>query len=161
MCAPLQSLSGWTARPLFLLAQLKQDDVLKSISDNVSQSGDGTGKTFLAILLGVVAIIILAVIYNSRTKRPTVSKSTNHPGKLLRELTRQIPLRPAEMKQLKLLAQGERDAGKSVENPLVFILCPSAFANAARAQRVKMDKKVIASLAKKLGLLTATPKAKR
>src|SRR5258706_15120149 len=70
--------------------------------------------------------------------------AVNHPGKLQKELTRQISLKPAELKQLKILAEGERRAGNPVESPMVFLLCPSAFAAAMRAGRVKVDRKIMA-----------------
>jgi hypothetical protein len=153
--------AGLVASAVFFLAQSRQEDVLKSISDNVSQAGDGSGRMFLAILLGVVALIVLVTVINARSKREANPKSPNHPGKLIKELAKQIPLRPVELKHLKSLAQGERDAGKPITSPLVFLLCPSAFAGAARAQRVKVDRKVMAGLAKKLGLLSTPVKAKR
>jgi hypothetical protein len=145
----------------FFIAELRQDEVLRSISDNVSSSGDGSATVFLGILAAIVALIVLVALINARSKRKSTPKAANHPGKLLKELTRQIQLRPAELKQLKLLAQGERDAGKEIDSPLVFLLCPSALVDAARSQRVKIDRKVLAGLAQKLGLAGAAAKAKR
>jgi hypothetical protein len=129
-----------------------QEDVFKSISENMSES-PGSGHTMLAIALGGVALVMLLVLFNSRSKREATPKALNHSGKLLKEIIRKIPLRPAELKQLKLLSAAEGDAGGSVDNPLLFILCPSALTDAMRAGRVKVDKKVMAGLARKLGLI--------
>lgn len=146
---------------MFFLAQSRQDEIFKSISDNVSSSGDGSATMFLGILAAAVVLIVLVALINARSKRKATPKAANHPGKLLKELTREIQLRPAELKQLKLLAQGERDAGKEIDSPLVFLLCPSALVDAARSQRVKVDRKVLAGLAQKLGLAAPAAKSKR
>lgn len=135
-----------------ILADSRTDDVLKSISENVSQSEGLSSRTILAIVLGLVAIIMLIALFSSRNNRVASPKPMNHNGKLVRELSRQIGLKPAELKQLKLLAQGERDAGNQVDNPLVFMLCPSAFVKAAKAKRARIDRRAMTSLARKLGL---------
>jgi hypothetical protein len=67
-----------------------------------------------------------------------------------------VPLKPAELKQLKLLVERKRaeedGAGEaSVENPLTLILCPSVLVRAMRNPPPKVDRKVIAQLARKLG----------
>ena len=135
-----------------ILASSRQEDVLKSISENVSQSDGLSNRTMLAIVLGLAAIIMLIALFNSRGKRIASPKPVNHNGKLIRELSKQIGLKPAELKQLKLLAQGERDAGNPVDNPLVFMLCPSAFVKAAKAKRARIDRRIMTNLARKLGL---------
>ncbi len=143
----------------FLLT-LTQEEVFKSISDNVGQGGgsDLSGRTFFAILLGVAGVIMLISLFNLRRKREAVPKAVNHPGRLLKEVMKQIPLKPVELKQLRLLAEAENDAGAPLQSPLTFLLCPSAFAAAMRAGRVKVDRKVMAGLAKKMGLVTKADK---
>ena len=107
----------------------------------------------MALLLGGVAVVMLLALFNSRNKREATPQTLNHSGKLLKELTRQIPLRPAELKQLRLLAEAEQEAGVPIDSPLVFLLCPSTLTIAMRSSRVKVDRKVMAGLARKLGLV--------
>lgn len=144
-------------RALCLIGAMTQDDVFKSISQNVSGEGDGGGheKTFLAVLLGTIGIILLLALFNVRNKRQAMPKAVNHPGRLMKEVMRQIPLKPAELKQLKVLAEGERRAGVEIDSPLVFLICPSALATALRANRAKIDKKVMTGIARKMGLVGA------
>ena len=136
------------------MATPTQEEVFKSISQNVSES-DGSGRMLLAFIATGAAVLILLTLFSARRTRQATPKALNHAGKLLKEISKNIPLRPVEMKQLKLLAEGERNAGMSVESPLVFLLCPSALAAAMRSNRVKVDRKVMAGLARKLGLVVA------
>ena len=143
-----------------LLLAITQDDVFKSISQNVSgegDSGEGGGKIFLAVILVAIAIILLLSLLSLRRKREALPKAVHHPGKLLKEMLKQIPLKPAELRQLKALAEAEKEAGSPIESPLVFILCPSALARAMRSPNVKVDRKVLAGLARKMGLVAAKP----
>jgi hypothetical protein len=138
---------------LLSLAALTQEDVFKSINENVSNSGEGSGRMFISLLLAAIAVVMLLTVLNLRRRRVGVPTAINHPGKLLKELGKKISLRPIELKQLKILAEGERRAGIPIESPLVFILSPSAFASAMRAGRVKIDRKIMAGLARKMGLI--------
>jgi hypothetical protein len=144
----------------YCAATPSQEDVLKSISENVSHGSSGNGTMFLWVLLGAIGLILLLALLNSRGQREEAPKTFNHEGKLLKELMKELAIKPAEWKQLKLLADGEREAGNDLGNPLVFLLCPSLMVSAAKAQRVKYDRKILAGLAAKLGL-TAAPRAKR
>ena len=132
-----------------------QEDVLRSISENVNESGGG-GK-LLAVIAGGAGIILLLAILQQRQQREARPKSVQNPGRLLKEVMKSVPLKPAEMKQLKLLVERRRDeAGDSsgqpaVENPLTLILCPSILVRAMRNPPPKVDRKVIAQLARKLG----------
>jgi hypothetical protein len=137
------------------ISAITQDDVFKSIKENVSES-EGGGRRLLIVLLGLIAIVLMLVALSARRKTDSAGpRALHHPGKLLKEVSRQIPLRPAELKQLKLLAHAHRDdAGRPVDNPLVLLLCPSALVAAMRASRAtRVDRKVMTSLARKLGLI--------
>jgi hypothetical protein len=134
-------------------AAITQEEVFKSIHENVSNSGEGSGRMFFAVVLGAVGVVMLLMLLSLRRKRMDTPIAMNHPGRLLKELGKKIALRPAELKQLKILAEGERRAGNAVDNPLVFLLCPSVFVAAMRAGRVKVDRKVMAGLARKMGLV--------
>jgi hypothetical protein len=148
-------LSAYCLLPTAYCLAITQADVFKSIQQNVSES-DTSGRTFLAALLGAVAIVLLLALFSARRQREATPKALNHPGKLLKEVSKRMNLRPAELRQLKLLADAERNAGQPVDSPLLFLLCPSALTTAMRAGRVKVDRKVMAGIARKLGLITAT-----
>ena len=102
-----------------------QEEVLRSISTNFEQSGDPF--TFLAILLGTVGGVLLIVWVGHYRKRLASPKQLNHPGKLMRELSRKVGLRPAELKKLRAAA-----AATEVSSPLVLMLCPSVMRGATR-----------------------------
>ena len=55
-------------------------------------------------------------------------KALNHSGKLVKEISKTMNLKPAEIKQLKVLADGQ-DVGK----PLVLLLCPSLLSQGGQA----------------------------
>lgn len=117
---------------IWMLAQrMSQDELLRSLSSNMGGSGGddtgGAGAFVLVLLAALVAILLLA--WASRRRR-LVDKRLHHPGKLQREITRKVGLKPAELKKLKTLAD-DVDAG----SPLVLLLCPSLMADASRKRR--------------------------
>src|SRR5205085_877451 len=95
-----------------------QEDDFKSINDSVGSSVDGT--KFFAGLIAAAAIVILLAVLGHRRQRQVVSRILNHQGRLLKEVCRSISLRPAEMRQLKILADEQ-----GVCSPLTLLLCPS------------------------------------
>ncbi|HEY7088971.1 MAG TPA: hypothetical protein VH518_12830 [Tepidisphaeraceae bacterium] len=100
------------------LAGLTQDEVLRSINQNVGEGVD-PGKLLASICL-IIALIAAIVLLNYRRKRVIVPKVLNHPGKLVKEITRAANLKPAELKRLKVLAEA-----KDLSSPLLLLLCPS------------------------------------
>lgn len=102
-----------------------QDEVLRSISTNFEQSGDPF--TFLVVLLGTIGVILLIVWIGHYRRRAAIPKQLNHPGKLVRELTRKAGLKPAELKKMRAMAD---EAG--VSSPIVMMLCPSVLGEALR-----------------------------
>src|SRR4051812_45122112 len=105
------------------------NDKLKAISrsyeDNLGSNLD-TDK-FLYVLLGLISLIVLLAVLAQQRKRFVRKKSTNRPGKLLREIIRAAPLKKRELKQLKILAENA-DTEEPVQNPLALMLCPSVMA---------------------------------
>jgi hypothetical protein len=70
-----------------------------------------------------------------------------------------VPLKPKEIKQLKLLCEasrrrqeedGAREEG--VENPLTLILCPSVLARTLKDRPANVDRAVVAGLVRKMGV---------
>src|SRR5689334_14228553 len=121
-----------------------QQDVFRSIQDNVGSTTDPT--KFLAFLLGVVALVILFSLLHLRRDREAKPKVLNHHGRLLKEIAKSVELRPAEIKQLKLLADQRED----VSSPLTLLLCPSLLTETVKQNASKVDKKTILSIARKL-----------
>src|SRR5581483_4865674 len=95
-----------------------QQEVFRSIQDNVGSTTDP--KKFFAFLAGTVGLVLLLAVASKRKQRQVTPKTLNHQGKLLREIVRQVDLRPAEIRQLKMLAEAQ-----NVSSPITLLLCPS------------------------------------
>jgi len=128
------------------LAQLKQEDVFKSISDNVGNSSSDP-RIFYAFIVGVAALILLVVLVNAWRKRTSPTRAVNHQGKLTREILAQLPLKKGEYKHLKTMATEQ-----GCESPLTLILCPSIMAK-GMTEKGKADKKVLMNVARKMGVV--------
>jgi hypothetical protein len=127
-------------------AEPTQEEVFRSIGQNVSEPAD-SGRA-LAVLAGLAGVIGLLVVLGSRRGRPPGPKVLHHHGKLVKEMLRTVPLKPAELKHLKLLAEQSRVA-EGIQSPLTLMLCPSVLARAAQEKSSKANRKVVAGLAKK------------
>lgn len=127
-----------------MLAQLKQEDVFKSISDNVGSSADP--KVLYALLFGAAAFILLMVLLNARKNRVATPRAVNHAGRLTRELLRRVPLKKSELKQLKTAATEQ-----GYESPLTLVLCPSLLAKSVNGGG-KADRKTLVAVARKMGM---------
>ena len=108
-----------------------QDEVLRSIGDNVGETVDPS--KLLAVVFCVAAVVVLVALLSYRRKRVAAPKVLNHPGRLLKEVSKSVNLRPAEIKRLKLLAESEQ-----LSSPLVLLLCPSLLAKAMKKQSSKL-----------------------
>ena len=129
-----------------------QEDVLRSIGKNVSESDD-SGRV-LGALAAIAGGIVLLVVVGQRRGREAGPKTLHSHPKLMKEVLRTVPLKPAEVKQLKLLLHeycargGEAEGAKS---PLTLVLCPSLLLKATHARPDKVKPEVVAGLARKLG----------
>ncbi len=90
----------------FFLAAPTQEDVFRSIQTSVDEPS--SGGRLLPFLMAGAAVIILLAVFTQRRKREFAPKALNHQGKLLKEVLKSVPLRSAEVKQLKLLAESNR-----------------------------------------------------
>mgnify|MGYP000122275950 CR=1 FL=1 len=118
----------------------------RSLQENLDQPVDP--QKLIAFGLVVVAIILGTVVINrwrAVSGRPRSTTALNSPTKLLREITRSVNLRPAEVKQLRILCEQQ-----SVSNPLVMLLCPSVLSKAIRENQKRIDRTVLGGLAKKI-----------
>lgn len=102
-----------------------QQEAFQSIQDNVADTG-GAGK-LLALALAAGAMIVLLAVLSRRKTRASTPKAVNHQGRLLKEVTRSIGLKSAEVRKLKSLADAQ-----SLDNPLTLLLCPSLLAKSLK-----------------------------
>jgi hypothetical protein len=121
-----------------------QEDVFKSIQNNVGSSTDPT--KFIAFLFGAAGLVVLLAVLNARRNRQAKPKVLNHQGRLLKEIAKTCDLRSSEIRQLKQLA----DARQDVTSPLTMLLCPSLLTQAVKENPGRIDKKVILGIARKL-----------
>lgn len=129
-----------------------QQDVFRSIQESVG--GQTESPTFLPYAAGIAGLLLLLVWISQRQKQRRViaPRSLNHQGKLLKEIVKAVPIRNREMKQLKVVAENvETDAGQP--SPLTLLLCPSLMARTIQGKRLKVDRRALASIARKAGLV--------
>jgi len=138
----------WLLPSSHLRAQPTQEEVFKSIGQSVDEPVDSS--RVVAVLAGIGGVLVLLVVVGQRRGREKKPRSLNQPRKLMKEVLRNVPLKGAEVKQLKLLSQELRQGDRRVESPLTLLLCPSLLAEAAKQSRGKVDLPVVAGLVKKL-----------
>jgi len=138
------------------LATPTQEDVFKSIKTSVDEPSS-SGKVLPFLMAGAAVIIVLA-LFTQRRKREFSPKALNHQGKLLKEVLKTVPLRSAEVKQLKLLAESNRTAVTGPVSPLTLLICPSLFVRSLRNRAVKTDSRALAQLAKRVGIVIESQK---
>jgi hypothetical protein len=142
------------------LANTEQEkDYLRSLSNGVGGHGGApTNEHVLPYVVLAIAAIVLLVWWNLRQERPKKIKPVNHSRKLLRQISRQVGLASDEVRQLKVLADvHERDSGQRLDNPLTLLLCPSILTRTLQTRDVKIDRQVVARLARRIS--QTAPKA--
>jgi hypothetical protein len=125
------------------MAQSRQDDVLRSIQQNVGESVDP--RKFIAavvVIVGLIATLFIINALRNYTARPRV---VNHRGKLLKEMSRTLSLKPSEMRQLKTLSEAQ-----DIASPLVLLLCPSLLNKAVKSAGDRVDRSTVGNLARRL-----------
>ena len=132
-----------TACCQLILAQVKLEDVFRATQENMSAApGPQRG---IALGLCAVALLALLLILHHRQHQQSVRKPMNHRGKLLKQITKDLPLKSPELRQLKQLAEEQRCC-----SPLVLLLCPSILGKAA-ASKTPEQRKQAAGIIRKLG----------
>ena len=127
----------------FANAQPKLEDVFKSTHENFGK--EPAPGMFVAWFCVAGGLIVILVLLHRRYQRQAIPKVVNHQGKLNRALQKQIALKSAEVRQLRSLAEGQ-----AVQNPMTLLLCPSLLAKAAREKPDKFDRKLVASMIKRM-----------
>jgi hypothetical protein len=105
--------------PTRAIAAPSQDNVLRSIGEHIDQQ-KGDPSKLLAVLAAAGGFAVLLVVLAYRRKRELTSAALHHHGKLLREICRAMSLKPAELRQLRQLADE-----RGLASPLTLLLCPS------------------------------------
>jgi hypothetical protein len=138
-----------------LLASPSQQDVFKSIQDSMG-SGKEVDSTPVYLLVGggIVTLVVVSLL-SRRQHKGTSTDALNHPGKLLKEVLQDVPLKAAEVKQLKVLAGLVHDHTDDDVNPLTFLLCPSLMAKGLKEDRGKVDRKTVAQMVRRLRMTDA------
>jgi len=121
---------------------VKLEDVFKSTKENMSQ--EAGPERLIALAIGAAAIVVLLVFLQYRRKAESMAKPLNNQHRLIKEMTRTLALKDAEMRQLQDLADET-----SCSSPLVLLMCPSLMAKAV-ANKSADQKKAIAPMIKKL-----------
>ena len=126
--------------------------VFKIIQDNVGPKTDINSTPVVILALGGAAVLAVLVALSKREKKAAIPAVLNSAGKLNKEVIKQIALKPAEMKQLKMLAESiETEDGEALD-PLTLLLCPSLLAKAVQANPPKLDRKAVALVVRKMRL---------
>jgi hypothetical protein len=138
-------------------AQPTQEEVFQSIKDNVGPSQTDYSKLLPYFLAGLGLVILLVLVSQRKRQETATPKPLNHQGKLLREVLKTVPLRAAELKQLRMLADAREER---LASPLTLLLCPSLLAEAVHVRQAqggkgkgKFDRKAVLQLARKVGLV--------
>ena len=142
--------------PAATLAAPTQEDVFKSIKENVGPSQTDYSK-LLPFALAAVGLVILLAVASQWRKRDRTPRALNHQGRLVKEVMKTVPLRASELRQLRILAEEGRE--EPLQSPLTLVLCPSLLTEAIREHqsggargRSRLDRKVVLQLARKVGV---------
>ncbi len=144
------------AAPRQVRATPTQEDVFRSIQENVGNETPGAGDKAIPFVVAGAGLVILLAALSNRRKREVSPRTLNNHTKLVKEIMRTVPLRQAEVRQLKMLLDVQT-GDQRPRHPLTLILCPSVLATALKSNRpAKMDRKVMIQIAKKVGLSTTS-----
>lgn len=100
-----------------------QEQVFKSISNNVDSSVDS--RKLMAGLAAVGGVVILLVVITSRQQQQGTPQKLNHQGRLMKELMKETGLTRSQAKALKARADQLAAAGRPLNSPVTLLLCPS------------------------------------
>ena len=124
--------------------------MFKSVADNVNEPVD-SGRV-LGVIAGIAGVVVLVAVVGQWRGRGASPKALHHHGKLVKEVLRALPLKGAEVKQLKAIVQEvlPKAGGDSPESSITLLLCPSLLARATQASPEKVDRRLVAGLVKRL-----------
>jgi hypothetical protein len=117
-----------------ILSASTPDQVLKSVGDTLDAQVNP--NHLLLIVVAIVGVIVLISLLTRRSDKKDKPRPVNNPSRLMRQITRQIGLKSAEMRQLRQLAEQE-----NLDNPLVLLLCPSVLQSAVKKRQQSAGRK--------------------
>jgi hypothetical protein len=124
------------------------DQVFRSVGENIDKPADLrpliAGVAVIAGLLGVLVVIRNARAGNGSSPAAAAAP-VGSPSRLLREALKGTGVTRAELKQLKSVAQQQ-----DLSSPLLLLLCPSLLARAMKDPNTRVDRQVMAGVARKL-----------
>ncbi|MCS7034008.1 MAG: hypothetical protein NZ561_08440 [Phycisphaerae bacterium] len=138
-------LTGWLA-PSAAPGETAEQRFKRSLQESIDQTVEP--RQLAAFFVAAFALILMVAVVNrwrGRAGRRAAPRTLHSPGKLVREVSRQVQLRPAEIKQLKVLCEQQQ-----ISSPLVMLLCPSVLGKAVRENRRRIDRGVLNGLARKI-----------
>jgi len=127
---------------LLAAGQVKLEDVFKSTKESMNQ--EAGPERLIALGLGALAVVVLLIFLQYRRKAESMTKPVNNQNRLIREMTRTLSLKDAEMRQLQQMANEQ-----NCSSPLVLLMCPSLMARALGNKSAE-QKKAFAPMIKKL-----------
>src|SRR6476660_8787840 len=104
-------------------APVKLEDVFKSTKESMNQ--EAGPERLIALGLGALAIVVLLIFLQYRRKAESMTKPVNNQNRLVRDMTRTLALKDAEMRPLQEMANEQ-----NCSSPLVLLMCPSLMAKA-------------------------------
>lgn len=104
------------------------EEVFKSVGESLDAKINP--NHVILIVIGLIVIIVLLKYFTRDVENRTPVKSINNPGRLTRELARQLGLKQREIRQLRQLAEQE-----GLEHPLTLLLCPSVLRSAIQKRQ--------------------------
>jgi hypothetical protein len=133
----LHRMITWAAAALLnagSMAAASQEEFFRALGgqarDGGAASPGGADPTRLLAFAGMALAGLILIAWIVQARKAAAGRAVHHPGKLQRELTKKVGIRPAQLKKLKALAD-EAD----VSSPLVLLLCPSLMAEALKKNR--------------------------
>jgi hypothetical protein len=127
-----------------------QDDVFKSIQDSMGKPQEFDYRPVLLLAAGGGLVVLLLAVSSRRQQSGRSSQPVNSAARLMKQILREIPLKPGEVKQLKVLAGAVKNPTVDQTNPLVLLLCPSVMAKGLQTAGNKIDRKTVAQIVRKL-----------
>jgi hypothetical protein len=140
----------WLAATSPVAAGPTQDDVFKSIHDSVGKPAQFDSRPVILLAAGGGLVLLFLTLMSRRQQKVASPKSLNHPGRLMKEVLREVSLKPAELRQLKLLSDAVQHETGQEANPLTLLLCPSLLAKGLKAGPAKLDRKALAQVVRKM-----------
>ena len=131
-----------TGDAVYLLSQVKLEDVFRSTRESMNQGT--TDSHVLPLVVAAIGVVVLLVVLAYRRRREVAPAALNSPRRLLKEVARAAGLKTAEVRQLREIAEGQK-----CSSPLTLLLCPSLLAKGLESRGSK-EKKAMNAMTKRM-----------